>query len=71
VGFEVLTVVVMQSPVFWDITMLVTCFKLVSFLAYSSTLMMEVTGSFETSIDFSGSHGIMAQTIGLLIHLEK
>jgi hypothetical protein len=31
---------------------LATCFKLVSFLAYSSTLKMEAKGSSEMSVDF-------------------
>jgi hypothetical protein len=34
-----------------------TCFTLVSCLAYSSTLKMEVTSSSETLVDFSRCHG--------------
>jgi hypothetical protein len=55
VGFEVLTVVVMKSFAFCDITLcsplkaeLAICFTMVSYLAHSSTLKMEVTCSSET-----------------------
>jgi hypothetical protein len=58
-GFEVLTAVFMNGPVFWDITScsllkvsLQPAFTLVSCLAYSSTLKMEVTCSSETWVDF-------------------
>jgi hypothetical protein len=43
-------------------------FTPVSFLAYSSTLKMEVTCSSETSVStFSGLHGIISQKIELFI----
>jgi hypothetical protein len=55
VGFEVLTAVVMKSSVFGVITPcsnLAACIILISCLAYSSTLKMEVTCYSETSINF-------------------
>jgi hypothetical protein len=63
VEFEVLTAVVMKNSIFWDATscnplkvkrrlMTATYLTLVSLLAYSSTLKMEATCSFETSVDF-------------------
>jgi hypothetical protein len=54
VGFDVLTAVVMKSSILWNITppCLSPAFTLVSCLAYSSTLKMEVTCSSETSVDF-------------------
>jgi hypothetical protein len=57
VGFEVLTAVVMESTIFWDMT---PCsplsanrptFMLVSGSAYFSTLKMEAISSSETSFD--------------------
>jgi hypothetical protein len=66
-GFEILTVVVMHSSIFWDITpwspfksqptfrrkqSSATCFTLVSCLACSLALKMEVTYSSEMSVDF-------------------
>jgi hypothetical protein len=48
----------MKNSIFWDIMscsiaeLLATCFLLVSCLAYSSTLKMEVTCSFEILVDF-------------------
>jgi hypothetical protein len=59
VGFEVLTVVVMKSTVFWDIkpcsplkvNRLPPAFMLVSCSAYSLTLQMEICSS-EISVDF-------------------
>jgi hypothetical protein len=48
VGFEVLTVVLRRVLS----SLLATCFMLVYCLAYSSTLKMEVTCPFETSVDF-------------------
>jgi hypothetical protein len=45
---------------------LAACFILVSCLAYSLTLKMEVTCSSETLVDF-GLHGIISWKIGLLI----
>jgi hypothetical protein len=63
VGCEVLTVVVMKSTIFWDITLcnplkviaelsLPPAFMLVSCLAYSLTLKMEAIYSSEMSVDF-------------------
>jgi hypothetical protein len=63
VGSEVLTAVVMESSIFWDITpcsplkvrarlCLPPAFTPVSCLAYSSTLKMEAKCSSETSVDF-------------------
>jgi hypothetical protein len=37
----------------------VTCFKLVSCLAYSSTLKKEAIYSSETSVEFNGLHGVI------------
>jgi hypothetical protein len=59
VGFEVLTVVVMKSTVFWDIkpcsplkvNRLSPAVMLVSCSAYSSTLKMEMICSSETLVD--------------------
>jgi cobalamin biosynthesis protein CobD/CbiB len=66
VGFEVLTVVVMKSAIFWDITMcslyiqptavFANVFMLASCLAYSSTLKMKATCSSETSVDFQQTY---------------
>jgi hypothetical protein len=79
IGYEVLTVVVMKSSIFWDITLCIplkfntrfggicllhlqdrrisqaelsTCSMLVSCLANSSNVKMEVPCSFEASVDF-------------------
>jgi hypothetical protein len=52
----------MKSSVFWDMTciaLLDTCFMLVSYLAYSSTLKMEATGSSEMTFDSTDLHGIV------------
>jgi hypothetical protein len=46
---------------------LANCFMLVSCLAYSSTLKMEVTFSSETSVDFQRLLGIISQEIELFI----
>jgi hypothetical protein len=54
VGLEVLTVVVMKSAVFWDITLcsLLPDFMLVYCTAYSLALKMEAIWCCETSFDF-------------------
>jgi hypothetical protein len=63
VGCEVLTTVVVKSCIFWDIMLCIPlnetspkagspAFRLVSCVAYSSTLKMEATCSSETSVDF-------------------
>jgi hypothetical protein len=54
VGFEVLIAVRVKSSVFRNITLtlLATCFMLLSCLAYSTIMMMEMTCSSETSVDF-------------------
>jgi hypothetical protein len=62
VEFVVLTAVITRRFIFWNITpcsslkislgLLATCFMLVSFSAYSSTLKMEATCSSETPADF-------------------
>jgi hypothetical protein len=72
VGFEVITAVVMKTPIFSDITPCSLleagsklCFGcclllLVSCLPYSSILKMEVTYSSETSVIFSGLHAVIS-----------
>jgi hypothetical protein len=50
VGSAVLTSVVIKRPVSWDITL--CCFMLLSCLALSSTLKMELICSSETSFNF-------------------
>jgi hypothetical protein len=60
IGFEVLTPMVMQSSILWDITpcsllkvnRLPPVFTLVSSLAYSSILKTKATCSSETLVDF-------------------
>jgi hypothetical protein len=58
VGYGVLTAVItrMKSFSFWDIrpcwAVHVTSFMLVSFLPFSSVVIMEATFSSETSVDF-------------------
>jgi hypothetical protein len=54
VGFEVLTAVIMESAIFWDITLcsLLPAFTLLSCSAYSLVLKMEAIGCSETSVDF-------------------
>jgi hypothetical protein len=67
VGFEVLTAVVMNSTIFWDITpcsLLPPAFMLVSCSAYFSTLKMEAMGSSETSVD-NVLHGVISQKMVL------
>jgi hypothetical protein len=59
IGIEVLTPVVMNSSVFWNI-LPPACFILVSCLAYSSTLKMEKT-CFETSVYFNGIYGVISR----------
>jgi hypothetical protein len=49
-------------------SMLVTCYMLVSCLAYSSTRKMEVTCFSETSVDFNGLQKIELLLIFLLHH---
>jgi hypothetical protein len=58
VGFEVLTEVVMKSS---PPSLLATCFTLVSFLAYSSTLKVDAT----CWLTFNGLHGVISQKIEL------
>jgi hypothetical protein len=50
-GFEVLTAVVLMSSISWDIR-LCLLIHAVSCLAYTSTLKMEPTYYFETSVEF-------------------
>jgi hypothetical protein len=53
VGSEVLTAVVMKSPIFWDVMLCSPfCFMLVSSLAYSWTLKMVATCSSKMLDDF-------------------
>jgi hypothetical protein len=54
VGFEVFTLVVRESAVFWGITLcsLLPAFTLVSSSAYSSTMKLEAIYCSEASVDF-------------------
>jgi hypothetical protein len=47
--------------------LLAACFRLVSFLAYCSTLKMETRCSSETSVVFSRLHGVISQYTELFI----
>jgi hypothetical protein len=61
VGSEVLTAMIKKGSIFWG----VTCFMLVSYLAYSSILKMEAIYSSETCVDFH--HDVISQKTELFM----
>jgi hypothetical protein len=49
------------------LTVLATSLRLVSFLAYASTLKMDATISSETPVDFNGLHGAISYQTEIFI----